>query len=1321
MAKKCKLIPGLPLPFFEEKEPSPGVDVPERPKVRPDIIIIDPPPKPPVNPKNPGGEQEEVLYKCLCKGSPEPTYISKTSPGIVNKELPGGFKVKFECYTETHQLDYGCVTTDADEPPFPDPINGIVQDFWDSKSNFPYWTESVNVSKQSEEDCGGTGPINELQCGVCSPSNILVEKCKNIPDSPPTGGWGGGYPGGATGGGNPNRVCSCSWNQIFYPAGSNELLNGCVEKTFIANYDCNKETKPFLSISKVKKFGESLLKEGEFLKDYTIEDGGSSSQAPDCGLSQENSCVGACFSIPVKIKICKKTTSSPTTGELDECGCSYSDPKLVSKKKILLKKCMEYSFKIDAECKNINSSNFKDFTEDDWKEFAENYGKGKFTSDINISFKSSTCGGNNCLGQCGGAESSFIICDNISDGPTTGGPPIGGGPSVPGGSTGGPITGGPSVPGGGPAAPSQCVPFGTPERTLEKLSTTGGGGDFFLGTGDKGTVCYLETIKIPQLCVSPLEAGELKNDPRVKNLIKQADKLKEKAEKFPQASIVNDYGEFGCNANDGCEPFVFSSISCYQGEIDPDPEDQPGGGGLGAGGGGLGAGGGGGLGAGGNAGKSGSYPNKASQKPKFPSTFNSKEEADAYFSNYTILNSHKINIAKQQASIINNLKSSFTSLTSHFNIKKVIDLFSDPEESNKYSIVDPETSIETSKPENNKRFVKNSKYKNIFTNYVHDSIKKINDINGTFSDWDSKSVYQLSTDYILGSLSNKFFESANKILKLDGTYLTKEEISSIVRSRLINNNLDLFDVSSLDYLSNATKVYEKPLLQTSKEKVLNEIALISFIKDGLVPLSGEGPFGKRVMENWKTFATDLDKYVEVDFGPYVGKYYINDDDRAVDNARLEISDGDVLKLKYGTVSKNIPVKSKKDRAYILLEEYRQQALSILGGSKERTIYAQVDASSDVEFNYSLNLENDSPRQEAYVFKLIPSATVKETKSDISDFIVETNGKYQLMDSTTEAGINEINEYIKYKYNHRTIFLSHDDLLFDYIENTSSINMIQQDFIIPQAKDNENLPLIARDYPWYIIIVPTNRADYMLFDNKSNIVSYSTEGKIRRDIKVTPALDPKFSRQGLATVFTETYTENNVYNSKGDVDPGAFTTVFSTSAPVYDSLYYNGDNYGRPSEIGLLREKTTFRLFKEIIDELDSNYVLGTNTRNKSLNAFDLISRLSQLEFNKFVSFENSNYLYNLIKNGLFKGVRIQPTINYGNQKISNRDDAALKTKFVRKRGTAASSDKFPVIKSTNLGRFIEPPSFEILSSSFRDRNRLLQSSIESDAKSSRIN
>ena len=199
---------------------------------------------------------------------------------------------------------------------------------------------------------------------------------------------------------------------------------------------------------------------------------------------------------------------------------------------------------------------------------------------------------------------------------------------------------------------------------------------------------------------------------------------------------------------------------------------------------------------------------------------------------------------------------------------------------------------------------------------------------------------------------------------------------------------------------------------------------------------------------------------------------------------MSLQGGDFINITIGGRTQRLFAESEKDHTFLLPEKTRQNIINLLGGDGGRILTASASPSgaSSIEFDSSLS----SPRQEYYL--LSANLETLNTKPALtgSFLLKDTTVEYGIVDTSTVAGKQAADEYIKYKANKRIFVLDDSDLLLDYVESTGKINLTQTDMIFDSPKENKTVPLLTRQIPWFILLYPTNRSDYNLFNEKSQI-------------------------------------------------------------------------------------------------------------------------------------------------------------------------------------------------------------------------------------------
>ena len=291
-----------------------------------------------------------------------------------------------------------------------------------------------------------------------------------------------------------------------------------------------------------------------------------------------------------------------------------------------------------------------------------------------------------------------------------------------------------------------------------------------------------------------------------------------------------------------------------------------------------------------------------------------------------------------------------------------------------------------------------------------------------------------------------------------------------------------------------------------------------------------------------------------------------------------------------------------------------------------------------------------------------------------------------MDTSTTNGLRSVNDYIKYKANHRVFILDDEDLMLDYITTTSSLTLKQTDILFDSPKENKSIPLLTRQIPWYIMVYPSNRSDFNIFNSKSKIFSLETSGNVGRILDCRTSIVPDFSKQQtnkFVRIQTNGRTAVDVY---GNSNPQTRITQIAPTDKVFTTGYRERGNLVSAEKYTPSRKKTGFRLVKEIITELNNNYLLGLNGIGKSLTEFDVYSRLTLQQYNLLSRLESFRLIQSSIRNGLIAEVKVIPPISRADKRVSFQ-----KTQLVRRK-VGAPADTFTSIKGTKNGETIVPPT-----------------------------
>lgn len=572
----------------------------------------------------------------------------------------------------------------------------------------------------------------------------------------------------------------------------------------------------------------------------------------------------------------------------------------------------------------------------------------------------------------------------------------------------------------------------------------------------------------------------------------------------------------------------------------------------------------------------------------------------------------------------------------------------------------------------------------LFNPIIDSNLNYILSNQNTFGNWDSTRVAGITPDTIFTSLKPEVKTVLENILNYDGSPLTKPQIFSIIGTRVLDGTISEVSLKYLNILAEDSKKRNTVNIKRSSHDKVNEVAALALIERSMYSLdaSNSGGVMQHILPNWKTLASDIDKYLEVKIDGVLKKHYVKDDDTFIDRESLSIKDGDFFEVKRGPKIYRLDVDSEKNHAFLIPEKTRQQAIRLLGGDVSRTLEVSASILSNIEFDYSLS----SPRQNYYMLSCVLSS-INTTPSLTGSFLLkDTKARYELMDTTSTPGIAEVNKYIKYKANSRTFILDDEDIMLDYVEDTSSISLKQTDILFDSPKENKNIPLLTRQIPWYILVYPTNRSSLNLFNSKSSITSLEVSGPVVRQLRCRTSIVPDFAKQQ-TNKFIRTQTNGryglNVYSER---DTQTRITQITPSDKVFSTGYRQSNNIIATEDSTPSRNKTGFRLLKEIITELDNNYLLGLNGIGKSVTEFDVFSRLTLQQFNQLAGLENFRLIRDSIRNGIVADVKVIPPIKNADSRISFK-----KTLLVQKK-EGAGDDTFISVKGTNNGEALVPPT-----------------------------
>ncbi len=553
--------------------------------------------------------------------------------------------------------------------------------------------------------------------------------------------------------------------------------------------------------------------------------------------------------------------------------------------------------------------------------------------------------------------------------------------------------------------------------------------------------------------------------------------------------------------------------------------------------------------------------------------------------------------------------------------------------------------------------------------------------------WDSRRAAAITPELIVNSLNDSVKEILDRIRNFDGSPLTQVQIFNMIGSRVLDGTLKNLSIGYLQKVAEDSEKRVPVTITRSSSEQVNEVAALALIEQNMFPLEpsaiGNGR-DSELIRNWKIVPSDVDMYIPFVVDGELKRFYINDDETFIDRVTLSLQDGNYFDILGGDLaSQRLFAESEADHAFYIPESTRQKAIQILGGEAGRTLTVSADAetASGIEYDSSLS----SPRQSYYLLSGVLSSLETQPSLSPSFLLKDSRMEYKLIDTVTAEGQAEADEYIRYKANKRIFVLDHEDLILDYIEDTSSVYLSQTDVLFDSPKENKTIPLLTRQIPWYIMVVPTNRTDYNLFNSKSRILEITSDGSMTRQLRCKTSIVPEFSKRQTNKFIKYSTVGKEGVDVLGESNTQARQTIIEVNDSDFKKTYSLGGKLVGADEYTTPRDKTPIRIVREIINELDTNYELSINGIGKSLTEFDVFSRLTVKQFNKLSRLESFDTIKKAVQNGLINDVKIIPPVSKADNRISFK-----KTQLVQRK-KAAGVDSFKQIKATNTGQNIVSP------------------------------
>jgi hypothetical protein len=287
----------------------------------------------------------------------------------------------------------------------------------------------------------------------------------------------------------------------------------------------------------------------------------------------------------------------------------------------------------------------------------------------------------------------------------------------------------------------------------------------------------------------------------------------------------------------------------------------------------------------------------------------------------------------------------------------------------------------------------------------------------------------------------------------------------------------------------------------------------------------------------------------------------------------------------GTVT--VPADSELDRAVTLNNKVEQACLFDSGVEKEYVLKVTSPSDLNIELTYDVS----APRPNHYVL-ILEASTIQDAEVKKSPFVRTSLANYRL-----ETNASTIQDALKFRiYPWQVMPVYHDDPLLAHFTTSSTYQVEFNDFSLEEFGDDISGPIFIRRIPKAILVLPTDRYDYLIYNGQSRLDDWNV-----RSLNFVLSPDPNYYDVGLRSSWTKinlAYPNTDIENNISE--HGIFAT-YETSVPIINNTYVN--------QVEPTRTENGFRVAVKVASGLNDAY----NTNNGILWS-DVYSRLTEQQY-----------------------------------------------------------------------------------------------------------
>jgi AraC-like DNA-binding protein len=303
------------------------------------------------------------------------------------------------------------------------------------------------------------------------------------------------------------------------------------------------------------------------------------------------------------------------------------------------------------------------------------------------------------------------------------------------------------------------------------------------------------------------------------------------------------------------------------------------------------------------------------------------------------------------------------------------------------------------------------------------------------------------------------------------------------------------------------------------------------------------------------------------------------------------------------------------RAFTLKNADHQAAMFHLRSKYSCQLRVTSPSANNLELNYSLS----TPLQSHYVLQ-IDKPSIQDIEFYNNPLVRKTKAKYTLL--SDPSAIQDAIQFRVYPW--KVLPVNYNDPILGHLTTSSDIEIIYNNMSFEQFGDDLNGPILVRRIPKVVVIIPTDRFDYLFFNGKSKLVDWN-----KRVLKFSLSQDKNYYNPGMRTNWVKLKYAYPNTDIQDQVNNTGLRAEYDSSSRLFTDAYIDGEQPQRTED--------PIRALVRITTELKNTYNI-----NNGLTWKDLYSRITPLQYSA-IRRGVPDYMINKLRNGDKTGVKLYHT------------------------------------------------------------------------------